>query len=115
MAFGISLLAVLLCVFPIIYVMVPVTLINVVYAFNPDLSASNIVNASFKLGNKKWLITFGLIIVAGILAQFVGMIMCFVGVMVTAAFAYLPVYFIYKDSIGFNESNVIDEIGTTQE
>lgn len=115
MAFGISLLAVLLCVLPIIYVMIPVTLINVVYAFNPDLSASNIVNASFKLGNKKWLITFGLIIVAGILAQFVGMIMCFVGVMVTAAFAYLPVYFIYKDSIGFNESNVIDEIGTTQE
>ncbi|UKM64853.1 hypothetical protein GSB9_01411 [Flavobacteriaceae bacterium GSB9] len=113
--FGISLLAMLLCVLPIIYIMVPVALINVIYAFNPDMEASDIVKLGFKLGNKKWLITFGLMLVAGLLAQIVGMIMCFVGVFVTAAFAYLPQYFIYKDVIGFKEQNVIDQIGTSIE
>ena len=95
--------------------MVPVALINVIYAFNPDMEASDIVKLGFKLGNKKWLITFGLMLVAGLLAQIVGMIMCFVGVFVTAAFAYLPQYFIYKDVIGFKEQNVIDQIGTSIE
>ncbi|MEL0457318.1 hypothetical protein WJN01_13850 [Flavobacteriaceae bacterium SZ-1-7] len=112
MTFGITLIAALLCVFPVIYVMVPVALMNVIYAFNPEISASDVVNIGFKLGNKKWLITFGLMLVSGFLAQMVGLIMCFVGVFVTAAFAYLPAYFIYKDVIGFDEQSIIDEIGT---
>ncbi|WP_242202644.1 hypothetical protein [Aestuariivivens insulae] len=113
--FGISLVATLLCVLPIFYVMVPIALINVIYAFNPDLTASEIVKVGFKLGNKKWLITFGLLLVSSIVAQLVGMIMCFVGVLVTASFAYLPAYFIYKESIGFNETHEIDSIGQTSE
>ena len=113
--FGISVLATLLCFFPLIYVMVPLSLINVIYAFNPEMTASDIVKVGFKLGNKKWLITFGLMIVASLLAQMVGMIMCFVGIFVTASFAYLPFYFVYKESIGFNETHIIDEIGTIQE
>ncbi|MGE5944241.1 MAG: hypothetical protein ACM31G_07875, partial [Flavobacteriales bacterium] len=108
-------LAMLLCFFPIIYVMVPLALINVIYAFNPEMTASDIVKVGFKLGNKKWLITFGLMIVAGLLAQIVGLIMCVVGIFVTASFAYLPLYFVYKESIGFNETHIIDEIGTIQE
>ena len=115
MTFGISVVALLLCVFPIIYVMVPIVLINVIYAFNPDISASDIVKIGFKLGNKKWLITFGLFFVSSILAQLVGMIMCFIGVFVTASFAYLPMYFIYKESIGFDESHEIDSIGSSPE
>ncbi|MFD1162860.1 hypothetical protein [Hwangdonia seohaensis] len=115
MTFGISLIATLLCVLPIFYVMVPIALINVIYAFNPDLTASDIVKIGFKLGNKKWLITFGLLIISSILAQLVGMIMCFIGVFVTASFAYLPAYFVYKESIGFNETSAIEEIGTTVE
>ncbi|PKQ44508.1 hypothetical protein [Confluentibacter flavum] len=113
--FGISILAMLLCVFPIIYVMVPIALINVIYAFNPDMTASEIVKVGFNLGNKKWLITFGLMIVAALLAQIVGFIMCCVGVFATASFAYLPCYFVYKEVIGFNETHVIDDIGTIQE
>lgn len=114
--YGITLLAMLLCFFPLIYVMVPVTFISVVYAFNPDMQASDIVKLSFKLGNKKWLITFGLMFVTGFLAQTVGMLLCFVGIFVTAAFAYLPVYFIYKDVIGLDkEQSAIDEIGTSEE
>lgn len=107
MTFGISLLATLLCFFPIIYVMVPITLINVIFAFNPDLSASDIIKAGFRLGNKKWLITFGLIVISAILAELVGLLMCFVGIFVTASFSYIPAYFVYKESVGFQNPNEI--------
>jgi hypothetical protein len=106
--FGINLLAVLLCVFPIIYVMVPLNLLVVVYAFNPEISGSNLIKASFDLGNKKWFITFGITFIAGILAQMVGMLMCGIGILVTASFAFIPLYFIYKEVIGFDED--IDEL-----
>lgn len=115
MMLGISLVAMLLCVFPLIYVMVPIALMNVIYAFNPDMSASEIVKVGFKLGNRKWLITFGLMVVAGFLAQMVGMLMCFVGVFVTASFAAIPLYFIYKETLGFNEQSDIDKIGKITE
>lgn len=115
MTFGITLVAMLLCFFPIIYVMVPIALINVIYALNPDMSASDIVKVGFKLGNKKWLITFGLMFVAGLLSQLVGMIMCFIGIFVTASFAAIPLYFIYKETFGLNEQSAIDEIGTITE
>ncbi|WP_370101677.1 hypothetical protein [Xanthomarina gelatinilytica] len=105
MTFGISLLATLLCFLPIIYVMVPITLINVIFAFNPDLSASDIIKAGFRLGNKKWLITFGLIVISAILAELVGLLMCFVGIFVTASFSYIPAYFVYKESVGFQNPN----------
>lgn len=108
---GITLLAALLCYFPVIYVAVPITLVNVIYAFNPDLTISNIIKLGFELGNKKWLITFGLIIVAGMLAQFAGLMLCGIGVLATASFAYLPPYFIYKEVIGFDEKDDIMKIG----
>lgn len=107
MTFGISFLATLLCFLPIIYVMVPITLINVIFTFNPDLSASDIIKAGFRLGNKKWLITFGLIVISAILAELVGLLMCFVGIFVTASFSYIPAYFVYKESVGFQNPNDI--------
>jgi len=106
---GISLLATLLCVLPIIYVAVPIAIMNVVFAFNPELSANDIVKASFDLGNKKWLITFGLMFIAGLLAEIVGFLMCFVGIFATVSFAYIPVYFIYKESIGFEDSILVPD------
>lgn len=101
---GISIIATLLCVLPIIYVSVPIYLMVVIYAFNPDLSVSEIVKLSFDLGNKKWLITFGLAIVTSLLAGIVGFLMCFIGIYITASFGYLCHYFIYKDVIGFDKS-----------
>jgi hypothetical protein len=108
--FGISLLATLLCVLPVFYVMVPITLMNLIFAFNPEQSVSEIVKSGFALGNKKWLITFGLIIIAGLLAQIVGMVLCFIGVFVTASFSYIPAYFIYKESVGFDDSDALKQI-----
>ncbi|MDB9960875.1 hypothetical protein OAD62_02165 [Oceanihabitans sp.] len=108
--FGISLLATMLCVLPIIYVVVPITLMNLIFAFNPEQSVSEIIKSGFALGNKKWLITFGLMVIAGLLAQIVGMIMCFIGVFVTASFAYIPAYYIYKESVGIDDSDEFKQI-----
>lgn len=104
---GISILAVLMCVLPVIYAVVPLSLMIVVYSINPDLSISDIIKISFNLGHKKWLLTFGLIIIAGILAEIVGLLMCIIGIFVTASFAMIPVYFIYKEVIGVNNDHEI--------
>ncbi len=101
--FGIALLATLLCYLPLLYVMVPLQLLGVIFAFNPDVGVSDLIKASFKLGNKIWLIAFGLIFISSMIAQFVGMILCFVGVFFTASFVYMPVYLIYKQTIGFED------------
>ena len=101
--YGISVAAMLLSVFPIIYVMVPIALMNAIFAFNPELSTSEIVKAGFRLGNKKWLLTFGLMIVCGFLAGIVGILMCCIGIYITTSFSYLPIYLIYKDSVGFDK------------
>ncbi len=107
---GIAIVAALLCYVPIFYVMIPLSFFPIIFAFNPDLSAGEIINASFKLGNKKWLIAFGLMIVSSILAQIIGMLMCFVGVLFTSAFVYHPTYLIYKEVIGFNEESNAEDI-----
>lgn len=101
--FGIAIAATLLCVLPVFYVIVPVALMNVIFAFNPELSTSEIIKAGFRLGNKKWLLTFGLLFVSGLLAITVGLLMCCIGIYITMSFVYLPAYFIYKDSVGFND------------
>lgn len=110
----IALLATLLCVFPVIYVSVPLIFISIIFAFNPELSAKETLKASFKLGNKKWLITFGLIVVSSFLAQMVGMILCGIGLLFTASFTYLPTYLVYKEAVGFDDDNEISQIGTSE-
>ncbi|WP_299111383.1 hypothetical protein [uncultured Winogradskyella sp.] len=102
---GITIIGALLCVIPLIYAIVPLSYMFVVYAFNPDKSISEIIKLSFELGNKKWLITFGLMITTGFLATIVGALMCGVGVYLTASFAFLPMYLIYKEVVGFDDKN----------
>ncbi|MDO5978270.1 hypothetical protein [Flavivirga spongiicola] len=114
-SFGIAILAMLLCYLPIFYVMIPLSYFSLIYAFNPELSVGEIVKVSFKLGNKKWLITFGLMIVASILSQIVGFLLCGIGLLFTAAFVYHPIYLIYKNVIGFNRVDAIEEIGASSE
>ena len=108
---GIAILAALLCYLPIFYVMVPLSYFSVFYAFNPELSVGEIVKASFKIGTKKWLISFGLILVASLMAQLVGFLLCFIGLLFTATFVYHPIYIIYKIVIGFEEVSEIESIG----
>jgi hypothetical protein len=101
-SFGIVTLATLLCLLPVFYVIVPITLILPILVFNQKLSASEIIKAAFKLGNKHWGIVFGLIIVASILAS-LGAIVCYIGLIATAFFTYIVLYYFYKDSVGFDD------------
>ena len=108
MTAGISIVALLLCGLPMIYAAIPINFIPLFFAFNPELTAQEIIKASFKLGTKKWFLAFGLMFISGILAQFVGMMLCFVGIFFTASFSLIPQYFIYKKTIGF-EGNLAKE------
>ncbi|MFC5194740.1 hypothetical protein ACFPH8_05310 [Bizionia hallyeonensis] len=38
-----------------------------------------------------------------LLAQIVGMLMCGIGILVTAPFVYHPMYLVYKNVIGFED------------
>ena len=100
----------LMCYIPLIYMIVPLSFFALIFAFNPDLSISEIVSVSFKIGHKKWLLAFGLIIVASLLSQIVGMLLCGIGVLITAPFVYHPVYLIYKSVIGFDNEDEINII-----
>jgi len=100
MALGLMLLGVLACGIGVFYMVVPISLFPAFLAFDKELSAKEILMSSFSLGNKNWLVIFGLVIVMGIVAE-LGVLLCFVGVLFTAMLAKIPVYFMYKDSIGF--------------
>ncbi len=100
---------------PMIYMIVPFSLFALIFAFNPELSVGDIVKVSFKLGHKKWLLIFGLIFVSSLLASIVGMLLCGIGTLFTAAFVYHPVYLIYKDIIGFDNDDDISTIGEANE
>jgi len=41
-----------------------------------------------------------------------GIIGCGIGVLFTISVMYLPVFFIYKEVIGFGETSEIEQIGT---
>ena len=110
--FLLSAASLLLCYTPLIYLFVPMSYFAAIFAFNPEFSVSEIVTSSFRLGNKKWLLTFGLLVVSYLLAQLIGLLTCGIGTLFTTAFVYHPVYLIYKHVIGFNDAEPIDEIGT---
>lgn len=102
MTFGIAMLAALLCYLPIFYVLVPLNLLLPIYAFNPEMSAGDIVKAGFKLGNRFWLVAFGLILIGSIIASF-GAILCGIGIIATQFFAQIVLYYFYKDTVGFED------------
>ena len=115
MSAGIGVLAYILCFLPIIYVMVPLSLTAIIFAFNTELSPSEVIKSSFSLGNKKWLIIFGLLFVSGIMAEIVGLLLCGIGILFTVSFVYLPVYVVYKDVIGFEDDDEIKQIGIEED
>lgn len=109
-SFFISIIATLLCVLPIIYVFVPMSFFILFFAFNPDFSVGDIIKGSFTLGNKEWLLVFGLLIISYVLAELVGVLLCGIGLLFTSAFIYLPVYIVYKHVVGFEDEPTINYI-----
>jgi len=100
--FGLSILGAMACGVGMFYVIVPVSLIPAFLAFSNELSPLEIVKASFTLGNKNWLVIFGLVFVSAFVAQ-LGLVLCCVGILFTAMLAKVPTYYMYKDGVGFNE------------
>jgi hypothetical protein len=104
----------LLCIFPIIYSAIPISYIIVIYAFNPELSAKQIVTLAFKIGNKNWAQTFLLRIVTT-LVSFVGLFICGIGFFATFAIVLIPLYYVYKHAVGFENENEINAIGLSDD
>lgn len=107
----IAALSAVFCYVPLIYTMVPISFFLIFFTFNPELSISDIFELSFKLGTKKWLITFGLLIVIGIVITIIGTLSCGLGYLFSTPFSYLPIYVVYKQVVGFEERDEIYKIG----
>jgi len=99
---GLTVLGMLTCGIGIFYLIVPMSLFPAFLAFDEELTAMEIVKSSFKLGNKNWLVIFGLIILMGFIAE-LGILLCFVGILFTAMLSKVPLYYIYKDAVGFGQ------------
>jgi len=99
---GIGMLAALACYLPIFYVLVPLQLLIPIFVFNPEISNSDIIKVAFKLGNKYWLVFFGLIFVSGLFAM-LGSFLCGIGVIMTVFFPYIVTFYMYKETIGFDD------------
>jgi len=99
---------------PLIYVMVPLSFFAVIFAFNPEWSVGSIVSSSFRLGNKKWVLTFGLLVVSYILIMIGAVVTCGIGGLFLASFIFHPVYYIYKETIGIDETSELHQIGARE-
>lgn len=109
---GLAILAGLLFIIPLFYVLIPLQFAIIIFAFNPGWTVNDIYKAAFRLGTKKWGVTFGACLVIGALALIVGFLACFIGIYATISIVYLPVYLIYKDVVGFTEDDdMIAQIG----
>lgn len=109
---GIMILSYILCFLPILYAIVPLQYALIIFAFHPEWSINDIYTAGFKLGNKKWGVSFALVLVSGLVAYIVGFLACLIGIYATMSFVMLPGYIIYKEVIGFTEvEDAIAQIG----
>ncbi|MDA0326134.1 MAG: hypothetical protein O3C41_03330 [Bacteroidetes bacterium] len=55
---AVVILALLLCVFPVFYVMIPLMFVTPIFVYNPELSISEVLKTAFGLGHKKWGLLF---------------------------------------------------------
>ncbi len=108
---GIAIPSALLCYVPLLYTLVPISYFMVLFAFNDDLSAGDIVKCSFKIGTKKWGISIGLFIVSYLCVSLISILTCGLGSIFLQPFLFHPLYLIYKSVIGFKTIDAIDEIG----
>ena len=95
---------------PYIYAIVPLSFFAIIFSNNPELTETEIIKLSFNLGTKKWFLTFGLLFITGILGM-LGIIACGIGLLLTMSIVYLPVYFVYRDVVGFEEDSEIMKSG----
>jgi len=101
---AVVILALLLCVFPVFYVVIPLMFVTPIFVYNPELSISEVLKSSFALGHKKWGITF-LISLLNIIALYVLILLtCGLGSLFFGCFLQMPIYVLYKKIISFDNS-----------
>ena len=106
---GIVLVSYMMCFFPILYTIIPISYIIIVYAFNQNMNTTEVVKIAFAIGNKNWVVTFLLRIVMSFIAYF-GLFLCGIGFFFTFAIILIPQYFIYKDATGYKGYDELDKI-----
>ena len=98
--FGITMVALLLFVLPIFYVMIPLMFLAPVFAYNSELKISEIIKLTFKLGHKKWGLTFVTTLLNILLIYILTIATCGLGALFFGCFVQIPIYIIYKKTIG---------------
>ena len=105
--FGILTVATLLCVLPVLYVIIPLMFAMLVYVYNTELSVSEILKIAFWLGHKKWGLTFIITLVNTLLIFLMNMLTFGLGGLFLGCFVEIPIYIIYKKTIGISQYKLI--------
>ena len=100
--FGIVTVATLLCVLPLLYVIIPLMFVLPVYVYNTELSVSEILKIAFRLGHKKWCLTFITTLLNTLLIFLMNMLTFGLGGLFLGCFVQIPIYIIYKKTIGIS-------------
>lgn len=93
----------LLCYFPLLYTMIPISFFSIIFAFHPEESVGDIVKIGFQLGTKKWGISIGIILLIGLALMMLSFFTCGIANLFLTSLSYLPIYVIYKNVIGFKD------------
>ncbi len=88
----------LFLVIPVIYMLIPIGLIAVVYAFNVERSIKDTYAIAFKIANKYWFVLFFSGLVA-VFFSFSGIVLCIIGIIATQAFMHIPFYIAHKEVV----------------
>ncbi len=101
----------MLCVLPGFYILTALSLAPMIYWFNKEVSFGEALTGSLKVVNKNFftiLLAFAVLSILGAL----GMILCYVGLLVTMPITYAGYYFVYKKIFMKEDYNSeIEQIG----
>ena len=100
--FGIVRVATLLFVLPVLYVIIHLMFVLPVYVYNTELSVSEILKIAFRLGHKKWGLTFIITLLNTLLIFLMNMLTFGLGGLFLGCFVQIPIYIFYKKTIGIS-------------
>lgn len=95
--YGIAILATLMCVVPLFYAIIPLMFVVPMFAYNSELSISEVLKLAFQLGHNKWGITFIITLLNGVIIYILTLLTCGLGSLFLGAFLQMPIYIIYKN------------------
>ena len=79
-----------------------------VYVYNTELSVSEILKIAFRLGHKKWGLTFIITLLNTLLIFLMNMLTFGLGGLFLGCFVQIPIYIIYKKKLEFHNINLFN-------